>query len=129
MILVFGTNCLGMRYAMRFASADRKHLGKTILVNDMVDPKNITDPGVRAQYAQALKEYEQNSDLVMRASELRKLADEFNGLALKYLVSAYNAAPNDDGQLRQYFTTYNVDPDTQKLVVDAIKSSRQQTSP
>ncbi len=65
-----------------------------------VDPKQVRDPKVRAEYERAIEENRQKAEIAQRHWELEAIDTEVTEGTMRFLKRFYTSAPTDQRELR-----------------------------
>jgi len=103
----------------------RKFTSQVVSNNGVVDPSKITDAAERAKYIAALKEYQNNRQLIMEQQAIGRISADFFPLATKNIIAAYSSPPYNTNELSQYLSKTQIDSETSDEILTKVKQNIQ----
>jgi hypothetical protein len=85
-----------------------------------VDPNAIADPGLRAEYEQALAANQRKIEAYNEQYKLHKWLKRYPKRAEEYIVQAYSVAPHNNEELANYLNKYRLDEETRTRILAAV---------
>jgi hypothetical protein len=87
-----------------------------------IDPKQIADPQVRAEYEKDLEANRRKTQLTQRYWDVKALDTEVSQGARRFVRRFYTAAPADQGELREIMDKAGLSPERRKQLAAPLKS-------
>jgi len=103
----------------------RKFISQSIIIDNYVDPKTITDEGERKKWITAWENYSDNYRLAQEQQDLHRVAGTFLPLATENIIADYSSAPYNTSELTQALNTSSLAPDVRAEILTAVKENIQ----
>jgi hypothetical protein len=88
-----------------------------------VNPQNIKDITLRAEYEAAIEAYRQKNERYIEQNKLHKWLKRYPKTAEEYIVQAYSTAPYNTVELKQLLDKYEIDRNTQTRIINAVEAN------
>ena len=94
-----------------------------VVINNGVNPSDITDAAERRKYMDAIARYQNNLRLAQEQSDLRWVTDTFLLPAVRNIITEYSAAPDNTSELKLALNKSGLAPDIRAEILTAVKNN------